>query len=157
MNGLSYSKPCILPGDLIPLLESRGLHIADTQKAIDYLSTIRKKIAHTFKLPFPVFSSWILTLANLRNVCCHHNRTWNKDHLVIPTDLLSPVFPWIDSSATDMKRIYYRICIIKYFLFTVSPNNTFTKKLMSLLAEFPTVDVNAMGFPPTWRSEPLWI
>jgi len=117
---------------------------------------IRKKIAHIFGLPFPVFSSWILALANLRNVCCHHNRTWNKDHLVIPTDLQSPDFPWIDSSTTDMKRIYYRICIIKYLLFSVSPNNTFTQKLKSLLAEFPTIDVRAMGFPSNWQAEPLW-
>jgi len=117
---------------------------------------IRKKVANIFKLPFPVFSSWILVLANLRNVCCHHNRIWNKDHLVIPADLRIPTFPWIDSSTTDMKRIYYRICIIKYLLFTVSPNNTFTQKLKSLLAEYPTVDIKAMGFPANWDKEPLW-
>jgi abortive infection bacteriophage resistance protein len=96
-------------------------------------------------LPVPVFSSWILVLANLRNVCCHHNRTWNKDHLVIPADLKSPAFPWIDSATTDMKRIYYRICIIKYFLSTVSPHNTFTQKLKSLLAEYPTIFTASIG------------
>ena len=55
------------------------------------------------------------------------------------------------------KRIYFRICIIKYLLFTVSPNNRFTEKLKSLLAEYPTVDILAMGFPVDWESEPLWI
>jgi len=117
---------------------------------------IKKIVAGQFGLPVPVFSSWILVLANLRNVCCHHNRTWNKDHLVIPANIISPVFPWIDTVKTDAKRIYYRICIIKYILFTVSPNNRFTKKLKSLLAEYPTVDVCAMGFPVDWENEPLW-
>jgi abortive infection bacteriophage resistance protein len=117
---------------------------------------IRKKVAMLFKLPVPVFSSWILVLTNLRNLCCHHNRIWNKDHPVIPADLKLPVFPWIDSSATDMKRVYFRICIIKYLLFTVSPSNTFTQKLKSLLAEFPTIDISAMGFPANWHTEPLW-
>ena len=117
---------------------------------------IKKKAANLFRLPFQVFASWILALANLRNVCCHHNRVWNKDHLVVPADLKSPAFAWIDSSTTDMKRVYYRICIIKYLLFTVSPNNTFTQKLVSLLDEFPTVDIRAMGFPPNWRTAPLW-
>jgi abortive infection bacteriophage resistance protein len=117
---------------------------------------VRKKVAALFKLPFPVFSSWILVLANLRNVCCHHNRIWNKNHPVVPAPLNSPAFPWIDGSATDMKRIYYRICIIKYLLFTVSPNNTFTGKLKSLLAEYPTIDIRAMGFPVGWQGEPLW-
>jgi abortive infection bacteriophage resistance protein len=118
---------------------------------------LRKKVASQFALPFPVFSSWILILANLRNVCCHHNRTWNKDHLVIPSELHSPVFPWIDSSTTDMKRIYYRICMIKYLLFTVSPNSHFTQKLKLLLAEYPTIDTKAMGFPANWMNEPLWM
>jgi len=116
----------------------------------------KKKVANHFGLPYPVFSSWILVLANLRNVCCHHNRTWNKNHLVIPADIKAPAFPWIDSSTTDLKRIYFRICIIKYLLFTVSPNNKFTQKLISLLAEYPTIDIKAMGFPPDWQNEPLW-
>jgi abortive infection bacteriophage resistance protein len=55
-----------------------------------------------------------------------------------------------------MKRVYFRICIIKYLLFTVSPNNRFTEKLKSLLAEYPTVDIRAMGFPANWQNEPLW-
>ena len=117
---------------------------------------IRKKIAGRFGLPVPVFSSWILVLANLRNACCHHNRIWNKDHLVIPADVRTPAFPWTDSTTTDPKRIYYRICIIKYLLSTVSPNNRFTVKLKSLLAEYVTVDIRAMGFPANWENEPLW-
>lgn len=117
---------------------------------------IRKKIAIRFGLSVPVFSSWILVLAILRNACCHHNRIWNKDHLVIPADVRTPAFVWIDSSTTDPKRIYYRICIIKYLLFTVSPNNSFAEKLKSLLAQYPTVDIRAMGFPADWQNEPLW-
>ena len=118
--------------------------------------SIQKKIANYFRLSVPVFSSWIVSLVSLRNLCGHHNRTWNKENPLIPAPLKSPIFPWIDSSTTDMKRIYYRICIIKYFLFTVSPNNTFTEKLKSLLVEFPTIDIKAMGFPPEWYNEPLW-
>ena len=44
----------------------------------------------------------------------------------------------------------------KYLLFTVSPNNRFTQKFKSLLAEYPTVDIRAMGFPADWENEPLW-
>jgi abortive infection bacteriophage resistance protein len=88
-------------------------------------------------------------------LCGHHNRTWNKEIPLIPAPLKSPAFPWIDSSTTDMKRIYFRICIIKYLLFTVSPNNTFTQKLKSLLSEYPTIDIRAMGFPVGWENEPL--
>jgi len=118
--------------------------------------TIQKRIAGYFGLPPAVLSSWMMILANLRNLCGHHNRIWNKENPLIPSPLKSPAFPWIDSSTTDLKRIYYRICIIKYLLFTVSPNNTFTQKLKLLLAEFPTIDIKAMGFPANWYTEPLW-
>jgi abortive infection bacteriophage resistance protein len=44
---------------------------------------IKKNVSGRFHLPVPVFSSWMLVLANLRNVCCHHNRIWNKNHPVL--------------------------------------------------------------------------
>jgi abortive infection bacteriophage resistance protein len=118
--------------------------------------TIQKKIANYFGLSIPTFSSWIMILANLRNLCGHHVRIWNKENPLIPVDLKSPVFPWINSATTDMKRIYYRICIIKYLLFTVSPHNTFTQKLKLLLTEYPTIGIKAMGFPSSWHADPLW-
>ena len=119
--------------------------------------SLKKKISNSFGLPLPAFTSWMLILSNLRNLCGHHVRVWNKEVSFVATDPLQHTFPWIDSSATDMKRIYYRICIIKYLLFTVSPNNTFTEKLKSLLAEFPTIDIKAMGVPANWHTEPLWL
>jgi abortive infection bacteriophage resistance protein len=117
---------------------------------------LKKEVAGCFKLPLPVFSSWILILNNLRNLCGHHARIWNREIPMVSVPLNRPVFPWINVATTNMKRIYYRICIIKYLLFTVSPNNTFTQKLKSLLAEYPTIDIRAMGFPAGWQNEPLW-
>ena len=117
---------------------------------------LKKKISTFFRLSLPAFISWMLILSNLRNLCGHHVRVWNKEISLIATDPLYHAFPWIDISKTDAKRIYYRICIIKYLLFTVSPNNTFTQKLKSLLAAYPTIDIKAMGFPPDWQNEPLW-
>jgi abortive infection bacteriophage resistance protein len=118
--------------------------------------SLKKRIAASFGLSLPAFTSWMLILSNLRNLCGHHVRVWNKEISLVATDPQQHAYPWIDSTATDMKRVYFRICIIKYLLYTVSPNNTLTQKLDSLLAEYPTVDIRAMGFPAAWRTEPLW-
>ncbi|MCL2028702.1 MAG: Abi family protein [Bacteroidales bacterium] len=118
--------------------------------------SIQKKVAGHFGLSAPVFSSWIVSLVNLRNLCGHHNRTWNKENPLVPAPLKSPAFSWIDETSTDPRRIYFRICIIKYMLSTVSPNNTFTQKLKNLLVEYPTINIKAMGFPTNWQNEPLW-
>lgn len=149
-----YSNP-YPPAWMIAEIVPFGM-ICSTFNNLKYKS-IKKKVANHFGLPAPVFSSWLVLLVSLRNLCGHHNRTWNKENPLIPADLISPAFPWIDNSTTDMKRVYYRICIIKYLLFTVSQNNTFTEKLSSLLAEFHTVDIQAMGFPVNWQTEPLWM
>lgn len=64
--------------------------------------------------------------------------------------------PWIDP-ATDKRRTYYNISIIKYFLDIISPNNDFKDKLFSIFAAFPEIDLNAMGFNSNWEKEPLWM
>ena len=64
--------------------------------------------------------------------------------------------PWIDP-ATDKRRTYYNISIIKYFLDIISPNNDFKDKQLSIFAAFPEIDVNAMGFNSNWEKEPLWM
>jgi abortive infection bacteriophage resistance protein len=54
-------------------------------------------------------------------------------------------------------RIYFDLCIIKYFLNIISPNNDMKAKIDTLLAEYPAIDIAAMGFPSQgWENEPLW-
>ena len=148
-----YSNP-YPPAWMIAEIAPFGV-LCSTFNNLKYKS-LRKKVANYFGLPVQVFSSWMVSLVSLRNMCGHHNRIWNRENPLIPAPLKTPAHPWINSSTTDLKRIYYRICIIKYLLFTVSPNNNFTKKLKALLVEFPTIDIKAMVFPANWQTEPLW-
>ena len=117
---------------------------------------LRKLIADYFGLKPQVFTSWLTVLANLRNMCCHHARVWNRDFMLNPAEPKKAKNAWVDTSKVDKKRIYYRLCIIRYFLFLVSPNNNFNEKLLSLLADFPSVDIAAMGFNKEWQKEKLW-
>lgn len=119
-------------------------------------NVIKKRVAQHFGLQVPVFSSWIVILAGLRNMCCHHCRTWNRELATITTEPRRTKYGWIDSSRTDKRRMYYRICMIRYFLYTVSPNNSFKDKLKTLLAAYPNIDTAAMGFPSDWESEDIW-
>ncbi|MBQ2922290.1 MAG: Abi family protein [Tyzzerella sp.] len=116
----------------------------------------KKKVAKYFGLQEPAFTSWMLVLGNLRNMCCHHTRTWNRELAINTANPQITAFPWIDIRKTNPKRIYYRICMIQYLLFTVSPNNKFMDKLKRLIDKYPTVDIAAVGFPTDWEDEPLW-
>ena len=117
--------------------------------------TLKKLIARQFCLHAPVLESWLSVLTLTRNSCCHHSRVWNKVNKIIPNDMKNMTRPWITRPA-DKRRIYYNICIIKYFLDIISPNNDFLEKLQLLFVKFPQIDLSAMGFPKGWEQEPIW-
>ena len=66
------------------------------------------------------------------------------------------VKPWINLP-TDTLRIYFDMCIIKYFLNIISPGNDMRDKMQALFTEYPEGDLGALGFPSgNWQKEPLW-
>jgi abortive infection bacteriophage resistance protein len=117
--------------------------------------TLKKQIAKRFGLHAPVLESWLSVLTLTRNACCHHARVWNKVNKIIPNDMKGMTMPWITIDA-DKRRIYYNICIIKYFLNIISPNNDMSDKINRLFEAFPEIDQKALGFTVGWENEPLW-
>ena len=116
---------------------------------------IRKAISNRFGLQPKVFESWLTTLTLVRNACCHHSRVWNKVNFILPVMPRRIHRPWI-TLPVDVQRTYFNICIIKYFVNVVSPNNDMLAKLRWLFVDFPEIDLAAMGFPTNWETEPLW-
>lgn len=116
---------------------------------------IKKRISQTFGLQIAPFQSWLTIVSLTRNYCCHHARVWNKQNTITPMTPNKLNNKWI-SLPTDKLRIYFDICIVKYFVDRISPNNNMAEKLNKLLKDFPNIDTAAMGFPQGWENEPLW-
>ena len=103
-----------------------------------------------------VLGSWMTVIAVTRNACGHHARVWNKRNAMQPAIPSNPIGCWI-TLPTDSMRTYFDLCIIKYFLDIISPGNDMLSKMQSLFAEYPEVDLRALGFPSgNWQDEPLW-
>ena len=115
---------------------------------------IRKRISHYFGLQPIVLESWITSLTLLRNACCHHSRVWNKVSSIMPVTPRRIAHSWI-TLPTNPQRVYFTICIIKYFLDIISPNNDMLGKMHTLFSNYPEIDLAALGFPNGWESEPL--
>lgn len=118
-------------------------------------SLTKRKIANFYGVSDSVFESWLHSIVYVRNICAHHSRLWNK------TLRIQPLFPRKTaqaflSSPVRSDRIYYVVCIIQYLLKIVNPSTSFSKRLKALLAEFPNVDIAAMGFVKDWDREGLW-
>ena len=116
---------------------------------------VKKKIAKQFGLQTKPFESWTTIITLTRNACCHHSRIWNKQNTMLAMDPIHITRPWINLP-TDKLRIYFDICMIKWFLDCISPTNTLKNKICKLLADYPCIDISAMGFPADWLIEELW-
>ena len=119
------------------------------------VARIKKNIARRFGLQVAPFESWLTIVTLTRNSCCHHARVWNKQNTIRPMLPNRMAGSWI-TLPTDTLRIYFDLCIIKYFLNIISPNNDMKAKIDALRSAYPAIDINAMGFPRGWESEPLW-
>ncbi len=124
----------------------------------------KKTIATKFNLHPTVFTSWLHSLTYVRNVCAHHSRLWNKDLAVEPERLLKSASPWVSIRYSyNNKRTFYLLCILKYFLQIVNPNNSFKEKLETLINKYPSVPIQYLGIPSgedgtvlDWTKEDLW-
>lgn len=115
----------------------------------------RKLIAQEFGLNVPVFTSWLTIITVMRNNCCHHSRVWNRQFALRALKMKNMQRPWM-SHPVNQQRVFFTLCIIKYFLNIISPHNDMTQKVETLLSEYPNIDIAAMGFTVDWNKEPLW-
>ncbi|MDO4180058.1 MAG: Abi family protein [Bacteroidales bacterium] len=115
----------------------------------------RRQFARFYGLSDTVMESWLHSIVYVRNICAHHSRLWNRRlgiNAMIPR---RTYLPFIEIPR-DTKRVYYVLGIILYFLQTVNPNNTFASRFKTLLAKYPHIDADAMGFPANWEDNLLW-
>lgn len=116
---------------------------------------IQKKIARDFYLNAPVLQSWLTLITLTRNACCHHSRVWNKMNTITTLSMKRMQRNWL-LEQPNQQKVYYNLCLIKYFIDVINPANNLKQKLTCLLHQYPTVDIKAMGFTDGWEYEPLW-
>jgi abortive infection bacteriophage resistance protein len=120
-------------------------------------TAVKKNVARRLGLPQHLFlESWIASLAALRNCCAHHARIWNRNYPVTPNIPKKLSGDWIAERNIQPNKLYAQLCTIAYLLNVIKRNNGFALQLKALLAQYPNVDVCAMGFPVNWRNELLW-
>ncbi len=103
-----------------------------------------------------ILESWMHSLSNIRNVCAHHSRLWNRRftaHIKLPAQT---EFTFINNKKILPYKIYAAICCIQYLLNIISPGCGFKDRLQSLMKSCPLAQEKEMGFPTDWQNESLW-
>lgn len=106
----------------------------------------QQTVNHTY-LP-----SWLQSISQIRNICAHHGRLWNKNLPGRPKLLLNPPNTWISDvpPAKEHHMLYIHLCCMKYLLNIISPGNHFTPKLAALFSKYPNIDPKALGMKADW-------
>ncbi|TXE15705.1 Abi family protein [Psychroserpens burtonensis] len=130
-------------------------NLKPTVKSKDTIAKELGAVNHTY-LP-----SWLQSIAQIRNFCAHHSRLWNRNLPGAPKLLSKPPNLWITESINvpkqhEFKRLYVHMCLMKYLLNVIQPNNDFTQQLDGLFSTYPNVDPDALGMKINWQQEPLW-
>jgi len=103
-----------------------------------------------------ILENWMLCFSNIRNVCAHHGRLWNRRltaHIKFPTN---PQYAFITNKRVYPYKLYAAICCMQYMLNTIIPVNGFKTELIALINTCPLAQENEMGFPANWQHEAFW-
>ena len=137
-NRIPFQKPYASAHDLVRLLQSRGLTVADTAKAERYLEFIG----------YYRLSAYMYPLLQMPKEQHRYkpNTTFDQVMMLYRFDkkLRLLIFNEIEKIEVAVRSAIVNIC------------NDMKAKVDALLAAYPSIDITAMGFPRRWESEPLW-
>ena len=121
----------------------------------------KKLIANVYGLPKEKWlHSWMQVISVLRNNCAHHSRICYRLFAFPPKEIKRVKLPWIknipSAGSVESQQLYYQLCVLRYLLYTASPGNDFSYRLMELLVKYGGIDLERMGFLENWDDEDLW-
>lgn len=112
-------------------------------------NNIKKPIAKSFSCDIKRFGGWLESLCEIRNICAHsgrvYNRILNKQPKLYTTDT-------IDIPPALNNKIFTRLIVIKHIYDRNGKWITFFDKLNTLFDTYERdINLDHLGFPPAWR------
>ncbi len=123
----------------------------------------KQAISEFWGLDDTVLRSWFRALSDIRNVCAHHARTWNREFgskpLIprkVPKRWPDLGRPLTDPQVKPTNRLYYFLVVIEFLLEKINPGSKWYERLYCLMREHPKVSKPHMGMPDDWADDPFW-
>lgn len=103
-----------------------------------------------------ILENWMHCFSNIRNICAHHGRLWNRRltaHIKLPT---RPVYPFLKNHSIYPYKLYAAIACMLYLLNAINPSHKFKSKIKEVMTTCPLAQEKEMGFPSDWKAEKFW-
>ncbi len=152
-----YSSPSLPPVWMVAEMMSFGQLSRWYSNLRD--RALRNRIAAPLGLPETVLVPLVRHVTDMRNICAHHGRLWNRGFLHPPKLAQKPndLHASLDlRSFQAPAKLYNGLTTIAHVIRTVAPNSTWSADVGNLVSTNPTADLASMGFPSDWRTRPLW-
>ena len=104
-------------------------------------------------------SSWLESIAYIRNIIAHHSRLWSRNMVKKPTYMLNnPIGQWFNNplTAVQTKKPFLIISCMVYLCNMIAPGHQIKSKLLDLIFSNPAIPVYKLGFLNNWQNEPFW-
>lgn len=113
-------------------------HLSDENKEI---------IAITYGLNKKFIESWFYSFSDIRNICAHHGRLWNRE-LRLKVTQKHPKFKDLFFN-NNGNRIYNHILLMYFINYNFNPDSDWLNKLEYIITEH-NIEASHMGFPEDW-------
>lgn len=104
-------------------------------------------------------SSWLESIAYVRNIIAHHSRLWSRNMVKKPIERINnPIDLWFTNPLTEVqtKKPFLIISCMVYLCNKVTPGHQIKNKILSLFENNPTIPVYKLGFLNNWQDTPIW-
>lgn len=153
----TYREPALPPVWMVAEMMSFGQLSRWYSSLAD--RSLRNRIAQPLDLTEAVMVPLVRHIVDVRNICAHHGRLWNRGFLICPRLSSKPrdLQLSLDHSAVKPPaKLYNALTLIAHVVRTVAPDSTWASEIKAHLLTHPTSDLPAMGFPEDWQARPLW-
>ena len=103
----------------------------------------KKAIAEQFRVHFSFLESWIISLVEIRNLCAHYCRLYNR-----PLTKSPKLFTEHKRFHSD--RIFPSVFMLGYLLENKNKWRVLVEDLVNLIGAYPDVKLTFIGFPDDW-------
>ena len=94
-----------------------------------------------------IFYKWLQVMGEIRNVCAHHSRLWNRNILNVPTYPPTSAYAWLSKldNGIDKTKLFSILCICSFLVKATNPNSEWVERLIVLLKTLPDMSAQGLG------------
>jgi abortive infection bacteriophage resistance protein len=119
-------------------------------------------IARKYGLRPSLLISFARNINNIRNICAHHSRLWNRspvDRIASPRLGEVPALDHLTNDVSARSRVYATAAVMQHFLSIINPSTRWPERFSAHLKTLPAtngISLMSAGFPAGWEGLPLW-